>query len=130
MILNRVKKLALLAMTVSAVSCGDVVCTTEPCPLPVAIVLNVSSTTSGKQVPGAFVRVNGSSEVQLCAQGTTTVCTIYGEPGDYQVEVGAPGLVAISSTVTFEASRASQCGCASGAPATVDITLFSPPPPA
>jgi hypothetical protein len=128
--LNRVKKLALLAMTASAVSCGDIVCANQPCPLPIAVIVNVSSTTSGKQVPGAYVKVNGSSNPQLCTQGTTTVCTILGAPGDYKVEVGAPGLVAIISTVTFEASRGSQCGCASGAPVTLDIALFTPPPPA
>jgi hypothetical protein len=72
--------------------------------------------------------MKGSSDLQ-CDVGATTVCTILGSPGDYDFDVGAPGLVQIHTTATFVAARQSGCGCESGTPAVVDITLIGAPPP-
>jgi hypothetical protein len=124
----RIHNFFLLALTTAA-ACSDVACTTEPCPLAVAVIVDVKSTLTGSRVPGAYIRMVGSSSEQPCDVGETTVCRIFGAPGKYDFEVGAPGLLQIRTTAMFVAARQSGCGCENGTPAAVDITLFNAPPP-
>ena len=105
-------------------ACGSDDCLTGTCPVPTAVIVNVTSTISGTRVPGAYLQVNGSSAIEPCNQSDTTVCTIDGVAGTYQIIVTAPGLSTVNTTATFTTTPSSApCGCESGTPVTLNVTL-------
>src|SRR6202012_2250754 len=97
-------------------------CSLAPCDFPAAVIVNVSSSVSGTRVPGAFISVNGA-DIDPCNQAETTVCTVYGATGTYQLHIGAPNLSSVDTTVSFTATQSSACGCQTGTPATISVTL-------
>lgn len=118
----KVGALALLA------ACGSDACLDAPCPDSLAVVVNVNSSISGSRVPGAFAIVNGG-DLDPCNQADTTVCSVFGPAGSYHIQIGAPGLTSIDTTVTFTTTVSAGCGCQTGTPVTLNLTLVPAPPP-
>jgi hypothetical protein len=104
-------------------ACGSDDCLGVQCGFPLAATINVSSSLSGTRVPGAFVFVNGSTQVEPCNQSDTTTCTIYGPAGTYKVRIGAPGLTSVDTSFAFTTPETVACGCQGGTAATINVTL-------
>ena len=88
-------------------------CLRPPCPLPIAIVVRVSS-ASGGPVPGLTLTLSGaaSGSVQCNADAGTTSCFVPGAPGRYDLLFAAPGCAAKTVSVTVQGSTPA-CGCTS-----------------
>jgi hypothetical protein len=88
-------------------------CLRPPCPLPIAIVVRVSS-ASGGPVPGLTLTLSGaaSGSVQCNADAGTTSCVVPGPPGRYDLLFAAPGFAAKTVSVTVQGSTPA-CGCTS-----------------
>jgi hypothetical protein len=88
-------------------------CLTPPCPLPIAIVVRVSS-ASGGPVPGLTLTLSGaaSGSAQCNADAGTTSCVVPGAPGRYDLLFAAPGFAAKTLSLTVQGSTPA-CGCPS-----------------
>ena len=99
--------LALLSM---AAACGSDVCIAQPCAIPTAVKVNVSSAASGVSLAGVFVTVNSGGEAS-CAQGSpVTNCLVFGGAGHYDLQIGATGFQTLTRAV--DVSPQGRCGCA------------------
>lgn len=88
-------------------------CLRPPCPLPIAVVVRVSS-ASGGPVPGLTLTLSGavSGSAQCNADAGTTSCIVPGEHGRYDLLFAAPGFAAKTVSVTVQGSTPA-CGCPS-----------------
>ena len=102
----------------AGVACGQqqvptqstAICPAYPCPLPLAITVNVLS-ASGGAVQGAFVQVAGAmTGATQCSPGPTTICYVMGTAGTYTLWVGAPGYQSMLESVTV-VGTSPVCGC-------------------
>ena len=98
---------------------GD--CLMPPCPLPIAVVVEITSASSGAAVSGASITVSGASTVPCDSS-----CTIMGYAGTYTLDVSAPGYQGTVRTVLVHGSTPA-CGCASTEPEQVSIALTPTP---
>ena len=98
-------------------------CLRPPCPLPIAIVVGVSS-ASGGPVPGVTVTLSGavSGSVQCNAGAVTTSCAVPGTPGRYDLLFAAPGFAAKTLSVTVQGNTPA-CGCTSVEQQNVSVVL-------
>jgi hypothetical protein len=86
-------------------------CIPPPCPLPVAVVLNVSSMTGGPvaalsmSVSGAVV---GSGSCSVAE--SVTVCSLGGGPGTYNIRLTAPGFEEKELSITVTGNTPA-CAC-------------------
>ena len=112
------------ALLLIASAC-DGPCTTPPCPLPFAIIVNVTSSGTGTPVGGVFVKVSvaGAAGSSFCDQPLGTRCYVPGDAGTYQLEIGAPGFQSIQQTVRVPGSGPVKCGCSSVETQAVNVTL-------
>jgi hypothetical protein len=113
--------LAVTARAMAVASCGH--CLALPCPMPMALVINITAGAAGGPVSGAIVRVTGAAIATLHCNGT---CDVPGYGGTYNLEVEAPGFQAAQRTVTVEGTDP-ECGCPSTATRRLDIALVASP---
>jgi hypothetical protein len=117
-----------LGLAVLLGACGDV-CVIPPCALGTAIRLTVTSAaTSAPLSGGVFVNVlpgpgNQGVAPAGCLQGATATCSVLGEGGSYQLEIGAPGFQTVRRTVNVPERVAPKCGCSGADTQQVDIAL-------
>jgi hypothetical protein len=100
--------IAAAALTLPLAGCnGD--CPVHPCPLPTALTVELTSSSSGAAVNGASVAVSGTVSATVPCDAR---CTIGGYAGTYTLVVTAPGYESAERTVLVQGSTPA-CGCAS-----------------
>ena len=99
-----------------ALACSsDAACIYYPCPLPEAAEISVSATSAPTGIPGLAMVVSGPmSGTGPCSEGTrgVSICYVLGGPGDYHVDLSAPGYqnVSLRFTVTGTTAGCNTCG--------------------
>lgn len=88
-------------------ACGGGDCVTPPCPQPAALVITVTSATTGNPITTAAVAEHTPSSTQIPCNAT---CTVLGGPGQYTITVGAPGFDPVDRAVQVTGSTP-KCGC-------------------
>jgi hypothetical protein len=111
--------LGLGALAGALASCtGD--CLAPPCPMPIAITINVTDAATGGPVTGAFVSVTtATTETIPCTPG----CIVLGDAETYRLQVEAPGFETAQRAVTVRGSPPSACSCGTAISELVDIAL-------
>jgi hypothetical protein len=95
-----------LALLASLDGCtGD--CILPSCP-PIAIDLNIVSSTSGDPIDNASLQVAGAAS---SSQGCPGTCDVIGGPGTYQLTVSAPGFDRVERAVTVSPVEPARCDC-------------------
>ena len=86
-------------------------CVHVPCPIPLAIMLGVTSAPGGP-VPGLTVTVSGSASglAQCTAGASVTSCTVPGTAGTYNLLLSAAGFQEQALSVVVSGSTPA-CGC-------------------
>src|SRR6185295_6703127 len=102
-----------------AVACNPQ-CLQEPCALPLAITLDVASSTPGTDVGAATVQVSGALTSSMSCERS---CSIGGYAGTYVLTVNAPGYQTTTRTVTVHGSSPGPCQCGSAETERVSIAL-------
>jgi PEGA domain-containing protein len=113
--------LAVIALGAVLASCGH--CLALPCPMPMALVINITAGAAGGPVSGAVVRVTGATVTTVPCNAT---CDVPGYGGTYNLEVEAPGFQTAHRTVTVDGTDP-ECGCPSTATRRLDIALVASP---
>jgi hypothetical protein len=117
------KVIAAVALTLPLAGCnGD--CAVHPCPLPTALAVELTASSSGATVNGASIAV--SRAVSATVPCDARRCTIGGYAGTYTLVVAAPGYESAERTVDVQGSTP-ECGCASVQ--TQDLTFVLTPMP-
>ena len=114
--------LALAALGGALGSCGHD-CLQLPCPMPMAIIINVTAGAGGGPVNGAVVQVSGAA---IATVPCNAMCYVPGYAGTYSLEVEAPGFQRTQRTVTVDGTDPA-CGCPTTATKQVDIALVASP---
>ena len=98
-------------------------CLSLPCPLPLAITLNVTSAAGGP-VAGVALTVAGAlTGTGSCTQGNaTTTCIVPGASGNYDLRLTAPGFVDKTISVAVTGTTPA-CGCPKVDPQSLDVVL-------
>jgi len=117
--------LALATVAVMITSCGVVGhdCLALPCPLPLALTIDVTAQDSGAHVNGAVVRVSGPVMTTMTCNQT---CYLPGYAGTYVLDVEAPGFQSAHHTITVDGTTP-DCGCPTTAARHVSIVLAASP---
>lgn len=115
--------IAALAATVAACACTQPDCVIPPCPLPVAIVVNVTSAEGGP-IAGVSITWSGSaSGSSPCVpRSTFTQCKVLGSIGIYNIRIAATGFQAVMQSVTVDGST-QPCKCSTVQTQTLDVVL-------
>lgn len=95
----------ILAGALSA--CGGGTCVTPPCPEVTALVITVTSATTGNPIATAVLAEHTPSSAQISCNAT---CSVQGGPGQYTFTLGAPGFDPVDRTVQVTGSTP-KCGC-------------------
>ena len=109
--------MASLALLVAfTAGCGDPSqpdCVMPPCPMPIAIIASVTSTTGGP-VPALTLTLSGSTSGsgQCTAGPSASTCVVPGMPGPYDLQFAAPGFHPKAVSVTVSGNTPA-CGCTS-----------------
>lgn len=73
---------------------------------------------------GVFVNIAGPTVgAGVCLQGAITTCSVRGDEGTYQLEIGAPGFQTLKQTVNVAERPAPPCGCGGAETLHLDIAL-------
>jgi hypothetical protein len=115
--------LGLSALGLALPSCGK--CLHLPCPMPIAITINVAAAATGGPVTGAFVEdeFGGIVNTMLCSP----TCFVPGTAGTYRLKVGAPGFQTEQRTVTVQGAAPSDCDCGTAITEHLDVALVPIP---
>jgi len=106
--------------------CGadESVCVPPPCPLPFAVLVNVSG-AGGGSLSGVFVNVLSGEGSANCAQsGAPARCFVTGGGGTYRLQIGATGYQPGEWTVAVTEKPAPRCGCRIPNTQQLDVTLI------
>jgi hypothetical protein len=104
---------------------GSAECLTRPCPQQVTVTITVTSSISGASVPGSFVQ-NAPSDPYPCNRSPGTTCAVYGSPGTYELDIGAPGFQTVHRSVDVPGTTPA-CGCSTVEAQHLDIALVPTP---
>lgn len=96
-----------LLVLAGAAGCGDHPCVAVPCALPTAVVLNVTSATTGSPISAADVTLRSPGSGEIHCGGT---CYILGNAGKYDFTVVAAGFQPVDRSIQVTGSSA-DCGC-------------------
>jgi hypothetical protein len=107
---------SLVLLACAGVGCGSETepdCAIAPCPVPMAVILSVTSAAGGP-VAGLSMTVSGAASGSgPCSAGdSATLCTVPGMPGTYDVRLTASGFQEKALSVTVEGSSP-PCACTS-----------------
>lgn len=104
--------LKLVAWAVVAMSCSrdtTEACPPLPCPLSLAVRLQLVSAATGLPVDSASVQVAGAvTGSAACSAGG---CFVAGPAGDYQLTINAPGYQSAHLDVVVHGEPPKPCGC-------------------
>jgi hypothetical protein len=117
--------LALSALGVVIASCGEGGhdCLPPPCPLPLALILDVTAGATGGPVNGAVVKVSGAAVTTMPCNLT---CYVHGYAGTYILDVEAPGFQSAHRTITVQGTTPA-CGCPTTATEHLNVALAAGP---
>jgi hypothetical protein len=115
--------LGLSALGMALPSCGK--CLRLPCPMPIAITINVTAAATGGSVTGAFVEELSGGIVNTMPCAPT--CFVPGTAGTYRLHVGAPGFQTVERTVTVQGTPSSDCDCGTAITEHLDVALVPSP---
>ena len=123
-----VQLLALSALGVVIASCGDGGhdCLPLPCPLPLALILDITAAADGGPVNGAVVKVSGVSGASVTTMPCNLTCYVYGYAGTYILDVEAPGFQGAHRTITVQGTTPA-CGCPTTATEHLNVALAPGP---
>ncbi len=110
--------------TLGLTSCGEShACLAQPCPMPVAVELSITS-RGGGPVSGAAIQVTGPTTTTLTCNGGAAgnTCGVPGLAGTYQLEVTAAGYEPTRRSVAV-AGTTPECSCPQVQTAHVDLVL-------
>jgi hypothetical protein len=107
-------------------ACSSGECIIPPCVAPVAITLTVTSANSTGGLTGSFVLAPGYTSPIQCTQSPGTTCTVFGNPGTYELDIGAPGFTTTHRSVVVMGTSA-ECGCPSISTQHLDVSLAPAP---
>ena len=98
-------------------------CIMPPCPMPLAIMVRVTSATGGP-VPGLTLTLSGAAvgSGQCSADASTSSCFVPGMPGTYNLRLAAPGFQEKTLSITVQGSTP-PCGCTSVQRQDLDVVL-------
>jgi hypothetical protein len=117
--------LAIAGSAVILASCGVVGhdCLALPCPMPMALFIDVTADATGRPVIGAVVKVSGPTITTTpCPQS----CAVPGYAGTYVVDIEAPGFQTAHRTITVDGTRP-DCGCPTTVARRMSIMLAANP---
>jgi hypothetical protein len=104
--------LFLLAFAGASCSHGtEADCVALPCPMPIAVILTVTSTDGGP-VPSLTMTISGATSGSgPCTVGqSATTCGVPGTAGTYDIQLSAPGFQGKALTVAVEGTNP-RCAC-------------------
>lgn len=114
---------AALILCASACRHDAAECLALPCPEPIAVMLTLTSSTTGGAVIGGVVQVDGPIRGTIqCGSTAGARCLIGGVSGTYSLTISAPGYATVQRTVQVPGTTPA-CGCATAETQTVDVTL-------
>ncbi len=105
-------------LAILAAGCGDD-CVQQPCPLPFALAISITSSVTGSAVTNASIDVSGAQTTTVPCNGT---CIVAGGSGSYHLKVTAPGFSAFEQTVAVSGASPA-CGCQTAVEAQVAVKL-------
>jgi hypothetical protein len=102
-------------------------CIPPPCALPLAILVNVRTTT-GAAVPGAVLQVSGAtSSTSPCSTAAdVSTCFVPGTAGTYDLVLTAPGFQTMQRTIAVSGTNPA-CGCPTVMTEHLDVVLVGVP---
>lgn len=119
-----------VGLAILLAACGsdtaEEVCVIPPCIQSTALSFTITSASSSVPLPaGVFVNATAPFDGPAgCLQtGTTTTCYLHGDPGMYQVQIGAPGFQSVARTVNVGSQPPVKCGCGGAETVHLDIAL-------
>ena len=117
--------LAIAGSAVILASCGVVGhdCLALPCPMPMALFVDVTAAATGGPVTGAVVKVSGAT---IFTTPCPESCAVPGYAGTYVVDVEAPGFQNAHRTITVDGTSP-DCGCPTTAAQRVSVALAANP---
>ena len=104
------------------------------CPVPFAVHVSITATTTHARVNGATVRANGGDPIACDGE-----CIVPGDAGKYVIDIEAPGFASIARTVIVTSSTKSvdvygpdgfegkSCGCPVVNQQSIDVALVPTP---
>ncbi len=114
-----------LAAGCGAVGVEKVHCASIPCPMPLAMTINVTSATTGSAIANASMTVAGpTTTAGPC--GSAGQCFVLGYAGAYSVTISAPAYQPVQRTVTVPGTTPA-CGCQTTTPQQVAVALVPSP---
>ena len=90
-----------------AAACSDHPCVGVPCALPTALVLSVTSATTGVPIDTVDITLRSPGAGEIHCRGT---CDILGNAGTYAFTVAAAGFQPLDRSIQVTGSSA-DCGC-------------------
>lgn len=90
-----------------AAACSDHPCVGVPCALPTALVLSVTSATTGVPIDTVDITLRSPGTGEIHCGGT---CYIQGNAGTYAFTVSGPGFRPVDRSIQVTGSSA-DCGC-------------------
>ena len=106
--MSRLLLVSLLVLGPSA--CSDAPCVVVPCPLSIALILGVTSSSAARPV-GNVVATYGAPYVTSVNCTGDGGCFIPGAPGAYEVDIAAPGFLPVHKSIVVTGSAGSEGGC-------------------
>jgi hypothetical protein len=103
---------------------GEPDCIPPPCPVPIAIMVRVTSSTGGP-VPNLVLTLSGPAigSASCSVDASANSCSVLGDPGIYNLRLTAPGFEEKMLSLTVQGSPAPPCGCSSVQRQDVDVVL-------
>jgi hypothetical protein len=122
--------LGLLVPALLASACGTDTqgrCLALPCPLPIALTIDVTSSTGGPAAGATILVSGGTNGTVPCEAGTTaSTCRVAGQAGTYQLEITAPGFEPAQRSVVV-AGTTPECGCPTVVQQHLEVALTPAP---
>ena len=115
--------LGLAASGAATVSCGGE-CLHLPCPMPIALFIEVTDAVTGGPVSGAMVRTSRDGVINTMP--CSFPCYEPGYAGTYTLDVEAPGYQSAHRTVTVEGTTP-ECDCPTVVAEHVSVALAPDP---
>jgi hypothetical protein len=114
----------ILIVSLATVSCGgNEPCVPPPCPAPIAAIVRISAGGTEGSLTNAFVKDARNGGILAQCSGSPAVCSVSGEHGTYELEIGAPGFRSVTRSISVSGTDAPKCSCPQVVTQNIDVTL-------
>jgi hypothetical protein len=127
--MRRIAAMRLVPLALVAVACGEnvaAVCVQPPCVLQVALTVTVTSASAPGAITAAFVTSNPGNSTVPCNQAPGATCVLFGRPGTYALDIGAPGFHPVHRDIMVTGTHPT-CGCDTPDQQHLDVALVPVP---